>query len=194
MAGQRIFRDLIEKGEHKGKPKCTVKNCNNPGQHTGNYRTDGSVSYRKLCSIHHSKKTAKKHGLTSLSEVVAKKAGFKSVAKYQSHILKKRAKANGYIEVADYLNSTHEYRKYRKTYCENIDGRLGFICTTNIVYKCMLEVDHINNNHKDNRETNHQTLCACCHRVKTKTLGHLSDLSYIKKLLNQNSLRLTKSK
>lgn len=187
MAGQRIFRDLIEAGKHHGKPKCIEKNCNNPGQHTGNYRTDGSISYRKLCSIHHSEKTAKKHGLKSLSEVVAKKAGFKSVSKYQMHILGNRAKAEGFIDVTDYLNSKHEYRRYRKNYCENIDGRLGFICTTTVVHKCMLEVDHINNNHKDDRKTNYQTLCACCHRVKTNTMGHLTNLSYIKKLLKQNA-------
>lgn len=193
MAGQRTFRDLIETGEHNGKPKCIVKNCNNPGQHTGNYRTDGSISYRKWCSIHHSKKTAKKHGLTSLQEVVAKNAGFKSVSQYQMHGLKKRAKAEGYIDVTDYLNSKHKYRKNRKTYCENIDGRIGFICTTTIVDKCMLTVDHINNKHEDDRSINHHTLCFCCHAVKTKTLGHLTNLSYIKKLMHQNALTFDKN-
>ncbi len=52
-SGQRIFRPLIESGRHKGKPKCTVEGCNKPGQHTGNYRKDGTVSYRAHCVLHH---------------------------------------------------------------------------------------------------------------------------------------------
>ena len=82
------------------------------------------------------------------------------------------------------------YKQYRKDFCENIDGRLGFVCTTTIVpehAENMLDTDHINNNHDDNRKVNMQTLCACCHRVKTRTMGHLTSLSYIKKLLAQNA-------
>ena len=62
-----------------------------------------------------------------------------------------------------------EYKKYRLTYCENIDGRLGFKCTTTIIdYFYQLEVDHIDENKKNNNPKNLQTLCACCHRIKTK--------------------------
>ena len=31
-----------------------------------------------------------------------------------------------------------------------------------------LEVDHIDENHKNSEPCNLQTLCACCHRIKTK--------------------------
>jgi hypothetical protein len=82
------------------------------------------------------------------------------------------------------------YKQYRKDYCENIDGRLGFGCTTTILpdyAESMLDADHINNNHDDNRKSNIQTLCACCHRVKTRTFGQLTSLSYIKKILRENA-------
>ncbi len=59
------------------------------------------------------------------------------------------------------------YKKHRKTYCENRDGRLGFICTANIQGDYMLDADHINGNPTDNRAENIQTLCANCHRAKT---------------------------
>ena len=78
-----------------------------------------------------------------------------------------------------YLCSTHikkkynsgswAYKQYRKDYCENIDGRLGFKCTTTIVsVEYQLEVDHIDNDHDNNNLDNYQTLCSCCHRIKTK--------------------------
>ncbi len=62
-----------------------------------------------------------------------------------------------------------EYKQHRKDYCENIDGRLGFKCTTTIVCpEYQNDTDHIDENHDNNDVENLQTLCACCHRVKTK--------------------------
>lgn len=64
------------------------------------------------------------------------------------------------------------YKKYRKDYCENIDSRLGFKCTTTIIdADWQLEADHIDGNHNNNAEENIQTLCACCHRIKTRDNG-----------------------
>ena len=52
------------------------------------------------------------------------------------------------------------YREYKKTYCEYC----GFVA----VDKRQLDVDHIDGNHSNNNENNLQTLCANCHRLKTK--------------------------
>ncbi len=160
--------------------------------------------FRKTCSKCHSKAIAKKHGLKSLTEVVAKKAGM-TVAEYAFAGLKKRAAKKGmsvkkfiawqhhmtaikagYNNYTDYQNSKHRYRQHRETYCENIDGRLGFVCTTNIVDSSMLEVDHVNNNHKDDSKGNHQTLCRCCHAYKSRYFSDYTDLKYIKKIFTDN--------
>ena len=66
-----------------------------------------------------------------------------------------------------WTNSFHPYLKYRKEYCENTDGRLGYKCTTTIVWDGQLDTDHINSDPTDNRPENLQTLCKCCHAYKT---------------------------
>tara|TARA_Y100000004_G_C8831326_1_gene376318 strand:+ start:97 stop:495 length:399 start_codon:yes stop_codon:yes gene_type:complete len=60
-----------------------------------------------------------------------------------------------------------EYKKHRKDYCENIDSRLGYKCTSTIIDECQLQVDHIDGNHDNNDIKNLQTLCANCHAYKT---------------------------
>lgn len=52
------------------------------------------------------------------------------------------------------------YLKYRKDFCE----RCGFIPE----HECQLDVDHIDDNHKNNDPTNLKTLCANCHRLKSR--------------------------
>jgi hypothetical protein len=62
-----------------------------------------------------------------------------------------------------------DYRIHRKDFCENIDGRLGFKCTTTIIDpEWQLDTDHINGDPSDNREENLQTFCKCCHAIKTR--------------------------
>lgn len=46
------------------RPKCCVKYCRNKGQHTGNYRKDGTPIFRKYCTDHHYERQAEKKGLT----------------------------------------------------------------------------------------------------------------------------------
>jgi len=68
-----------------------------------------------------------------------------------------------------------DYKQYRKDYCENIDGRLGFVCTTTIIDYCwQLDADHINgdpDSHKTLGAAAIQTLCKCCHAIKTRDNG-----------------------
>jgi len=84
-----------------------------------------------------------------------------------SHHAIYRAKNKGLASAQEWYNSFHPYRKFRKDYCENVDGRLGFKCTTTIAWVGMLQVDHIDGNPTNNTEENMQTLCACCHVYKT---------------------------
>lgn len=76
------------------------------------------------------------------------------------------AKRKGFETITEYSNSVHPYRKYRKDYCENVDARLGFTCTTTIVHMVQLDVDHKDGNHLNNKVKNLQTLCKCCHSYK----------------------------
>ena len=85
------------------------------------------------------------------------------------HHMIKIALNNGFEKLNSFMVSKHPYKKYRKDFCENIDGRLGFKCTTTIIdIEWQLDTDHINGNPTDNREENLQTLCKCCHVIKTR--------------------------
>ena len=147
------------------RPRCIHRGCNESGQLVGTYRKDGYPLFRKLCSKHHSKKTAKRHGMKSLAEVGAAKQGL-TVSQYQHSVLKRTAAKLG-MTVTEYINSKHRYRKHRKDYCENRDGRLGFKCRYKIRHSAQLEVDHINGNSDDDRKKNLQTFCNNCHVFKT---------------------------
>ena len=82
-----------------------------------------------------------------------------------------------------------EYKQHRKTYCENLDGRLGFKCTTTIMdTNYQLEVDHIDENNTNHNPKNLQTLCACCHRMKTKYY-RTNDIKKLKFMNEQIKLR-----
>ena len=83
-----------------------------------------------------------------------------------NHHYERQALKKG-ITKTQWTNSFHPYRKFRKGYCENVDGRLGFQCTTTIFWEGMLQVDHIDGNPTNNVEENTQTLCGCCHAYKT---------------------------
>ena len=163
---------------------CEVK----PKQIVGKLHKDGSPTYRSECGTCYRAKVAKKHGVVDFTDVLAKNAGFSSGKEYTKHIQRQTAlnagfdtyaeylaynnqiaaEEAGFDTIADWKNSKHPYRKYRKDYCENLDGRLGFSCTTTIMINDQLEVDHINGKPWDNRLENLQTLCGCCHTYKTK--------------------------
>ena len=71
----------------------------------------------------------------------------------------------------EWINAMHPYRKHRKEYCENKDGRLGYKCNYKIRFSGQLQVDHINGKPIDDRPKNLQTLCANCHIFKTFNSG-----------------------
>ena len=134
-------------------PTCSNQGCTNPKAVDNWHWTSGQPKYKDVCVPCHQSVTALRYAeknnvdwVKNIIDVIAHKKGFTS--------------AN------DYLISIHPYRKYRKNYCENIDKRLGFPCTTNIVWDGMLDVDHIDENPSNEDPSNYQTLCACCHRYK----------------------------
>jgi hypothetical protein len=158
------------------RPVCEMPDCNKTdgkdktAQPTGHYsKTTGMPMWRKIggkyaCTACHNRRIAKKRGLKSIVHVLAANAGFTSVTSY--------------------TNSKHPYLKYRKTYCENKDGRLGFKCTykpptpktflkmgLSEDFRRWLEVDHIDGNSYNDVESNLQTLCSCCHSIKTFAAG-----------------------
>ena len=120
-------------------PMCEVEGCSHKAQWNGNVRKDGSKIYRRRSDTGYVC-TEHHHKLTGKSKGLSSR---------------------------DWVNSWHTYRWARKDYCENIDGRLGFTCTTTIAWSGMLDVDHKDGNHLNNDLENFQTLCKCCHSYKT---------------------------
>lgn len=56
--------------------------------------------------------------------------------------------------------SVKPYSIHKKSYCEN--------CSFIALDSCQLDIDHIDGNHSNNDISNLRTLCANCHRIKTK--------------------------
>ena len=100
------------------------------------------------------------------------KAGLPQYRKYCQKCHHKRQGAKKGLTANEWLNSFHDYKKYRKVYCENgkseLAGWLGFVCTTRIVAPHLqLDIDHLDGNSDNNEEDNLMTLCKCCHSIKT---------------------------
>lgn len=149
------------------RPLCEVEGCCNTAQLQSNSKATGLPIWRKvdgkyMCGTHHSERIAAKRGMKSMAHVIAANAGYDKVMDYMNS----RAQEKGFANYTEYSNSKHPYLKYRKDYCENTDGRLGFTCTTTIFWNGMLDVDHIDGNSENNDESNLQTLCKCCHSYK----------------------------
>jgi hypothetical protein len=135
-------------------PYCETPGCTNPKIVTDWHWTSGAPVYRPVCQCCHDADTAERYAtktgatwVKTVKDVVAHKAGFNSAV--------------------EYTNSKHPYRQFRKDYCENVDGRLGFICTTTIIWEGQLDVDHKDEDPSNNSSSNLQTLCKCCHAVKS---------------------------
>lgn len=150
------------------RPTCEIDDCNRKAHWNGQYRADGSRAYRKYCGHHHKERGKRFNELRARTDR-------RSSPKCAAVGCNKRTTLNGTdingsplytTYCTEHLNLSTVYLGFRKDHCENIDGRLGFICTTNIFWAGMLDVDHINGNPHDNREENLQTLCKCCHSYK----------------------------
>jgi hypothetical protein len=136
--------------------KCCHPYCRALQIPNGGHTVHGEPQYRKYCQVHY-------------EERKSKNAGFNSIAEYTAETFKKKAAREG-ISVTALRRKNHKYRWAMKDYCENVDGRLGFVCTTTIFPdKGMLHVDHIDGTPINNNPLNYQTLCACCHAFKTNT-------------------------
>lgn len=53
----------------------------------------------------------------------------------------------------------------------------GFIA----IHRVQLDVDHIDGNHQNSEQTNLQTICANCHRLKTVMSGDHNGIAFIPK-------------
>lgn len=101
-----------------------------------------------------------------------RKDGTPLFRKYCTKCHHKRQAAKKGLTPNEWVNSFHDYKKYRKIFCENSKGKLagwlGFTCTTKIVAPHLqLDVDHLDGNSDNNDEENLTTLCKCCHSIKT---------------------------
>ena len=134
-------------------PKCSTPGCGNPKIVMDWHWTSGRPVYRPVCNDCHDANTARRY---------AEKTG----ALWVKNVKDVCAHKEGFNSTAEWTNSRHPYRQYRLDYCENRDGRLGFTCTTTIVWEGQLDVDHVDENPSNNMPSNLQTLCKCCHAVK----------------------------
>lgn len=174
-----MTRQVSEKNKDKivvplnKRPICKTSGCNNKTQHLGTYKANGYPNFRAYCITCHADRRLAFQANASLIDR-------RSLPSCEVPNCRKRVEVFGSdhygnikytVFCKDHACTINGYSLWRKTYCENIDGRLGFTCTTNIVWEGMLDVDHINGNPEDNRPENYQTLCKCCHAYKGNKNG-----------------------
>ena len=135
-------------------PSCDTPGFHNPKTVMDWHWTNGNPFYRPVCKDCHDANTAARYSTKTGATWV------KNVADVCAH-------KEGFSSSSEWLNSKHPYRQYRKDYCENIDGRLNYKCTTTVIWDGMLDVDHIDEDPSNNKPANLQTLCKCCHAYKT---------------------------
>lgn len=174
---ERTLGHLKKDGTYYFQPMCT------PCKHAHLEKKNGvkyavKVAQNKGCNSvnEYNHQLAVENGFNSYKEYsahlnhqLALTNGFDNFKDYRVHLNQQLALDAGFSNFIDYSNSKHPYRKYRKDYCENIDGRFGFTCTTSILMLAQLDVDHIDSNARNNKPENLQTLCKCCHTYKTIT-------------------------
>lgn len=180
----------IYKGDTYSKPRpvCLTEGCTNLAHNTASAK---NPVWRKYCGTCHNERRKNFQNLSkNLSKTKYPKCCIKDCNKKVTLLGTDHEGNLKFSQYCDKHGGTAYHLQWRKTYCENIDGRLGFICTTNIHYdppltkdtkwivdygypQPMLEVDHINGNPFDEPTdgSNFQTLCSCCHKYKTWKSG-----------------------
>ena len=187
------------RGTCASKPRPTCATCDKKATAISNYYDeDGkliSTSWRDYCSTCH---------MARRKNYKKKMLAFNPSATPTCHVNEccemttlKGTDINGNLQFtkyciyhSKYLGSMPLHLQWRKTYCENQDGRLGFKCTAHIPFEPalpkgvkwmfdygfpqpMLTVDHKDgvptNEPKDG--SNFQTLCTNCHAWKTWKSG-----------------------
>lgn len=126
-------------------PRCSHRGCKNPKSVVSTNKL-GLPYYRKLCAKHHTEHMCSKHGVSSMLTLTA---------------------ARQDLTPTEYQNKNHIYRKHRKSYCENIDGHLGYVCDSTIRLSGQLQVDRVDGCPTNNNIENLKTYCMMCHYVKT---------------------------
>ena len=150
------------------RPTCEIDGCNRIAHWVGTYRRDGSRIYRKYCGSHHLERRKQFVEIKSQTDRRSAPACNGAGCKKKTTLMGTDIIGTPLYTVycPDHLNLSTAYAAARKNYCENIDGRLGFACTSTIVWKGMLDVDHIDENPLNNNLDNLQTLCKNCHSFK----------------------------
>jgi hypothetical protein len=90
------------------------------------------------------------------------------LANYEDNLIKERAQRKRWreanpercAELKKRSKVKNSYRRFKKNQCESC----GFVA----IDSCQLDVDHIDGINTNNDPINLQTLCANCHRLKTK--------------------------
>ena len=141
---------------------CTIEGCEHQRATAGKQPNNKTI-YRNFCRSHYNEIAERQR------EELAIENGFKNYNEYATFKKEELAINEGYEDATARRNAKHRYRWALKTYCENVDSRLGFRCTTTIMLSSQLEVDHIDGNPSNDDGKNLQTLCGCCHTYKTLT-------------------------
>lgn len=148
---------------YENRPICQTPGCGKP---CDNKNSAANPIWRKYCPNCHIKRTKNYREQLKLINNVPK--CLNETCQNEVTILGTNKEGKLKYSLFCSVHGGKEYHVgFRKNYCENIDGRLGFKCTTTIIWEGMLDVDHIDGNSRNNSVSNLQTLCSCCHRYKT---------------------------
>ena len=170
------------------RPVCLTEGCDNLAHNTA---SAAKPVWRKYCGKCHSERRKNFQNLSS--NLTKNQYPTCCIKNCRKKVTLLGTDHNGNLKFSQYCEKhggTPYHLQWRKPYCENVDGRLGFTCTTYIHYdpplpksikwlvdygfpQPMLEVDHIDGNpyNEPVDGSNFQTLRSCCHKYKSWKSG-----------------------